>query len=174
MSERYQLLPLFALSKLPPEHGKGKFIKKKTFTRGSHCHVWVPGGEFYPMDEFPEFHDGGHQLDPDWCFQLSSIITHKDRNWRCLFHSCTIQRRLWLKLRFGQFFLLEINKIFMDFPRRNDWIVCWWSSKCVSWPGSQKIWAISEATEMLFALPVQWQKADSTLLQQQPLRLVIG
>jgi hypothetical protein len=29
MSERYQLLPLFALSKLPPEHGKGKLIKKK-------------------------------------------------------------------------------------------------------------------------------------------------
>lgn len=24
------------------------------------------------------------------------------------------------------------------------------------------------------SLPVQWQKADSTLLQQQPLRLVIG
>lgn len=121
MSERYQLLPLFASSKLPSEHGNGKFIKK-TLTRGSHYHVWVPGGEFYPMDQLPEFHDGGHQLNPDWSFQLSSIIRHKDRSWRCLFHSCTIQRRPWLKLRFGQFVLLAIKKMFMDFPRRNDWI----------------------------------------------------
>ena len=127
MSGRYPLL-LFASSNFFSRNQTWQ-RKNHHVRRVSHCHFWVPGGTFRPIDELPEVQDTTEDINSIQWFKCPSLINTEDRSWCCLFHSCTIQRRLWLKLciwlktswfRMVSRPIVFLNKIFMDFLR-NDW-----------------------------------------------------